>query len=281
MSVEYDVYLTNHIGSVKHAWAWMQDNLLCRIGPQIREWYQDDEFDPIDIFEINILTDTHDQSKRDPDEYYAYDAYFYGGNKSHQVVENFNRAFLYHIHRNPHHWQYWILTHDDPDEPTEAIEMPLSYIFELICDWWSFSLCKEKPMEIFNWWEEHKDHIKMNKKTRKTVNYILEEMKKVLTEQGEHEDEHLAHKETDISEEEDKNKYGVPELKKFPMPDADHVKSAIRFFNYIDPKHEKELAEAILERMDEYKMSFDDFGVGDENRFKNYISKKERPKVEE
>lgn len=29
--------------------------------------------------------------------------------------------------------------------------------------------------------------------------------------------------------EEDEHKYGVPEQKKFPLPDADHVRSAIRF----------------------------------------------------
>lgn len=69
-------------------------------------------------------------------------------------------------------------------------------------------------------------------------------------------------------------KFGVPEQKKFPMPDADHVRSAIRFFNYVEPKYEEELAKNILARMKEYGMSFEDFGVGDENRFKNYIPKK-------
>lgn len=66
-------------------------------------------------------------------------------------------------------------------------------------------------------------------------------------------------------------KYGVPEQKKFPMPDADHVRSAIRFFNYVEPRYEKQLAKAILNRMKEYGMSFDDFTVGEENRFSNYI----------
>lgn len=33
-----------------------------------------------------------------------------------------------------------------------------------------------------------------------------------------------------IQQTEDDKKYGVPELKKFPMPDAAHVRSAIRFF---------------------------------------------------
>lgn len=72
---------------------------------------------------------------------------------------------------------------------------------------------------------------------------------------------------------EDPHKYGIPEQKKFPMPDADHVRSAIRFFNYVAPKYEKQLAKAILDRMDEYGLTFDDFGVGDENRFKKYIPK--------
>ncbi len=68
----------------------------------------------------------------------------------------------------------------------------------------------------------------------------------------------------------DKN-YGIPELKKFPMPDADHVRSAIRFFNYAAPADEKELARAILARMKEYGLTFDDFTVGKENRFSKYI----------
>lgn len=66
-------------------------------------------------------------------------------------------------------------------------------------------------------------------------------------------------------------KYGVPEQKKFPMPDADHVRSAIKFFNYVDPKYERQLARAILIRMREYGLSFDDFTVGEENRFSKYI----------
>ena len=74
---------------------------------------------------------------------------------------------------------------------------------------------------------------------------------------------------------EDIYKYGVLEQKKFPMPDADHVRSAIRFFNYVDPRYEKELASAILRRMKEYGLSFDDFTVGEENRFSKYIPETE------
>lgn len=72
----------------------------------------------------------------------------------------------------------------------------------------------------------------------------------------------------------DYNKYGIPEQKKFPMPDAAHVRSAIKFFNYADPSYEEGLAKAILRRMKEYGMSFDDFTVGEENRFSKYIPEK-------
>lgn len=70
-------------------------------------------------------------------------------------------------------------------------------------------------------------------------------------------------------------KYGLPSIKKYPMPDRNHVRSAIRFFNYVDPSHEKELARAILKRMKEYGLTFDDFTVGPENRFIKYIPKNE------
>lgn len=75
--------------------------------------------------------------------------------------------------------------------------------------------------------------------------------------------------------EEDENKYGLPKLKKYPMPDKKHVISAIKFFNYVSPKDEKTLAKAILDRMEEYGMSFDDFGVGEDNRFHKYIPSEE------
>lgn len=66
----------------------------------------------------------------------------------------------------------------------------------------------------------------------------------------------------------DPNKYGIPELKKYPMPDRDHVKSAIRFFNYVSPQYEKELAENIIKRIKEYHMT--DINVGPDNRFGKY-----------
>ena len=78
-----------------------------------------------------------------------------------------------------------------------------------------------------------------------------------------------------MTEEEFKaKKFGLPKVKKFPMPDAAHVRSAIKFFNYVSPSNEEELARAILKRMRKYGMSFSDFTVGEENRFIKYVPKK-------
>lgn len=271
MSYEYDQYIVSHKEAVCKAWDWMKTNLLDKIDPWIRQQYSED-FDPIDIYFVDELVKAHDNSKTRPDEYFPYDDYFYirKNNRSHEVVENFNRAFLFHLHENPHHWQYWVLTDDNKGDGVKTIEMPLSYIFEMICDWWSFSWRNDDLTSIFKWWDEHKEWIRLHPRTKRTVNYILGEIKKILVEETE--EEVVEHADKD----EDDKQYGVPEQKKFPLPDADHVRSAIRFFNYVDPKYEKELAKAILEKMKEYNMSFDDFGVGDENKFKNYIPKEEQ-----
>lgn len=63
-------------------------------------------------------------------------------------------------------------------------------------------------------------------------------------------------------------KYGLPEKKKYPMPDRDHVMSAIKFFNYVSPADEKELARNIIARIREYGIT--GINVGENNRFRKY-----------
>ena len=158
MSYKYDEYLYDHKMAVRKAYDWLVEKgivLPCLGEEQLRE---------------------HDASKNTALEYKAYDDYFYG-NKSHAVVKAFNYAWLHHIHNNPHHWQYWVLQHDD--EPEEVLEMPESYIVEMICDWWSFSWKSGKLDEIFDWYEKHKN-MKLHEKTRKRVEEILEKIKMEL-----------------------------------------------------------------------------------------------------
>ena len=112
----------------------------------------------------------------------AYDAYFYGNNRSYEVVQRYQRAWLLHIHRNPHHWQYWILIHDDMEdgELETILEMPYDYIIEMICDWWSFSWQSGNLYEIFKWYEEHAKYIRLHSNTKVVVEHILNKIHQKL-----------------------------------------------------------------------------------------------------
>ncbi len=163
MSYQYDLYLQKHKANVKKGFDWLQTNMPWLFeGKPDAAWQTEFE---------------HDASKSKPDEYEAYDAYFYGGNRSYAVVQAFQRAWLLHIHRNPHHWQHWVLINDDPGEGEVLLEMPYNYIIEMICDWWAFSWEKGNLSEIFSWYDEHKDYIKLHPKTRETVEDILWELR--------------------------------------------------------------------------------------------------------
>lgn len=102
MSFQYDQYLARHRANVKRGFDWLSENLPGLMTNTLTAGWNT-EF-------------AHDQSKNEPDEYEAYDAYFYGNNRSYEVVQRYRRAWLLHIHRNPHHWQHWILIHDDMED---------------------------------------------------------------------------------------------------------------------------------------------------------------------
>lgn len=96
---------------------------------------------------IPFLGITHDNSKLSFEEFVPYVEAFYGDygysfiadkcetnldlippeiaaamRAAHRLtMELFDVAWLYHQHRNPHHWQYWCLREDDPEEITYAI----------------------------------------------------------------------------------------------------------------------------------------------------------------
>ena len=169
MSIQYDNYLTNHKNNVYRGYEWISKNLPEILKPDLAYEYQ--------------LMYNHDASKSSDQEYHAYDAYFYGRNRSYQVVQEFNRAWLHHIHHNPHHWQHWVLINDNPNEGEIVLDMPHLYIIEAVCDWWAFSWAKGNLYEIFNWYDEHKAYMKLSDKTRRTVEDILAKIKTKLDEE--------------------------------------------------------------------------------------------------
>lgn len=170
MSKQYDDYLHEHKTNVLKGFKWMKENIPEILGPEER-WG-----------ELEWQINQHDFSKNDPEEYNAYDAYFYGGNRSYQVVQNYKYAWLRHIHLNPHHWQYWALLHDEADEGMELLTIPHNYIIEMICDWWSFSWKTGNLYEIFDWYEKHAEYFKLSTETRTKIDSILGKIRVKLDE---------------------------------------------------------------------------------------------------
>ena len=168
MSTEYNEYLKAHKENVSRAFDWMITNLPNVLEPDIALKA---------AFQIKLY---HDASKGDLEEYDAYDKYFYGGERTQQTVDDFNRAWLHHIHKNPHHWQHWVLIEDDADGEPICIEMPQEYVIEMICDWWSFSWKTGNLGEIFSWYDKH-DNIKLHPNTRALVESILQQMREKLS----------------------------------------------------------------------------------------------------
>lgn len=171
MSREYDEYLKEHVGGVSAAYLWLENYIPEVIPDEVKVGAWD-------------FTFNHDRSKYSPEEYHPYDAYFYG-NKSYKVVNDFNYAWLHHIHQNPHHWQYWVLINDDEKDGTIALEMPERYVIEMICDWWSFSHKTGDLYEIFKWYDDNKERMILHDATRKKVEYILQKIKETLDEMKE------------------------------------------------------------------------------------------------
>lgn len=65
--------------------------------------------------------------------------------------------------------------------------------------------------------------------------------------------------------------FGIPQERKYPMPDRRHTISAIKLFNHVEDKYEEQLAKAVIKNMKKYNI--DGSMVGDNNRLKKYLPK--------
>lgn len=161
MSIIYDRYLKIHKENVYNAFKWLSDRLPENLfNPEIKEMVE---------YQCHLC---HDASKSDIEEYDAYDKYF-NSSRSYYVVQNFQYAWLHHLHNNPHHWQYWVLINDDKDSGENLLEIPDNYIIEMICDWWSFSWTNGNLYEIFDWYDKGKEYRKINSNSLKKIEEIL------------------------------------------------------------------------------------------------------------
>jgi len=132
---------------------------------------------------------THDLSKLLPSEFVPYARYFYGDYPEHEkfiqgegkdcynglfkedIQRHFDIAWLKHIHRNPHHWQYWLLQEDDGDLKT--IPMPMKYLKEMLADWHGAGMAITGENNTDEWFLKNEDKIKLGKIQKEWIKYKL------------------------------------------------------------------------------------------------------------
>lgn len=119
----------------------------------------------------------HDLSKFYPDEFIPYARHFNGtypsvkdltpDEKNHydiltkeKVRRDFDIAWLKHQHRNPHHWQHWLLQEDCGMK--KSIEIPYSYLVEMVCDWIGAGKAITGKDNLTAWFNDNKHKIVMN-----------------------------------------------------------------------------------------------------------------------
>lgn len=129
----------------------------------------------------------HDWTKFLPSEWFPYAAYFYGKapaddevrqayrlgfylKSKDEIDTEFDRAWLFHQHRSPHHWQYWMLREDDGG--VKALRMPDRYMREMVADWIGAGQALGKP-DTRAWYEANKQNIFLHPVTLMQVEELL------------------------------------------------------------------------------------------------------------
>ena len=118
---------------------------------------------------------SHDHSKWSDAELEPY-AHGFGGEKSNPA--SFARAWLHHLHANPHHWQHWIFP--DHYEVSGAgmvngiLPMPRRYYMEMICDWMGASRVYTGSWRMDDWLEKNMGRITLHPTTARFVRTELD-----------------------------------------------------------------------------------------------------------
>lgn len=117
----------------------------------------------------------HDASKFSDEEFLAAVEHFHGGDPN---PDRYARAWLHHIHANPHHWQYWM--YPDGFVPRGSsvengiVEMPYEYALEMVADWMGSSMAYTGSWDMADWLWKNMPRISLHSKTAANVRGILD-----------------------------------------------------------------------------------------------------------
>ena len=82
-----------------------------------------------------------------------------------EVERAFEKAWLFHQHRNKHHWDYWV------NSKGTAIPMPSKYVMQMIADWRGMS--RKFGGTAKDYYEKNKDRLILHEKTVEIVERII------------------------------------------------------------------------------------------------------------
>lgn len=121
----------------------------------------------------------HDSSKWGEAEFWPYALKFcWPGNVGQspliaaRIDADFDRAWLHHLHNNPHHWQYWLLQYDSG--PHKALPMPPLYAREMVADWLGASKAYTGSWDMTKWLRQNMGRIWLHPETAEFVRGLLD-----------------------------------------------------------------------------------------------------------
>ena len=109
---------------------------------------------------------------------------FRAGQLRDQIDDAFNRAWLKHQHRNPHHWQHWLLAEDNPSKRLETpqtsgqqrafpLRMPEHFVREMVADWAGAGRAIAGTWELAAWWSKNRQNVILHPDTLQLVNELI------------------------------------------------------------------------------------------------------------
>lgn len=119
----------------------------------------------------------HDTSKFSLQELPYYVRNFHGDKRD---PDGFAKAWLHHIHHNPHHWQHWIFP--DGFAPKGScveggcVEMPQEYAIEMIADWMGASMAYTGSWDMAEWLSKNTSKIRVHSETARYLTRALDSM---------------------------------------------------------------------------------------------------------
>lgn len=131
---------------------------------------------------------THDLSKFLPSEWFDYVDHFYDPKKVNDekfaygfplesapwgtfVSDRFKVSWCQHQHRNPHHWQYWVLIEDSGTE--FPVGIPRKYLLEMVADWAGAGRAITGRWEVGEWYEKNKHKMRMRREDHEEIKHAI------------------------------------------------------------------------------------------------------------